>query len=352
LGDAQYRYAGIVALDQWGNAIFETPAAGRAAQQKLLLSRFGQATVEQMVLGYSTADYSGATHHNAQVDTIYRVANTTGVDLRGKTIGTLSARELDALCDGINRFEGYRIGTTRVLSGPALHSTAVATASTPHPDAPMHPSAPPMRAAATHHDAPLRQGDQGPAVRALQAALNRLDVTDARGHRLVEDGHFGRHTREAVVRFQHAHGLPEPGIAGPRTAQALRREQSALVSAPRHPDHALYARVLELVHVAEVGRGISPGAHSENLAGALTVAARRAGISHVDRVEFNRDGALVRAVQASPLGDVPWLNRTTGALATGDAVRQSVHASSGQLAQVQPPAMQPRPQPPQQARVL
>ena len=125
---ARRTYSGVVALDQWGNAVFESPEAGRIAQTKLLRSRFGAQTVEQMVQGYSTADYSGATHHAEQVRAIYRTADAAGSDLRGKTIAAMNRRELAALADGIGHFEGFRAGAVRVLAGPALQAQRLATA--------------------------------------------------------------------------------------------------------------------------------------------------------------------------------------------------------------------------------
>lgn len=47
LSDAQRRYDGIVALDQWGNAIFEDINAGRMAKIQLLANRFGEMNVHQ-----------------------------------------------------------------------------------------------------------------------------------------------------------------------------------------------------------------------------------------------------------------------------------------------------------------
>jgi hypothetical protein len=378
LAVAQARYNGIVDLDQWGNAVFETPQAGRAAQIQLLRSRFGHQTVEQMVQGYSTTDYSGATHHAQQAAAIHRVAQAAGSDLHGKAIGALTRRELDALADGIGHFEGFKIGEVRVLSRPTLQAARDGLPGTPaglrvhgaagyaprgHADvAPVvgpHATAragdvprPATRdprahghearhvaagngrngdAQAPHLHASLHPGAHGARVRELQAALNRLGYGDAQGHRLLEDGHYGHHTRDAVVAFQAAHALPSAGVAGPRTQAALRHADAQLVNSPVHPDHRLFVRVLHQLRVAAVERGITPDLHDERIAGALLVQMRRDGIEHVDRVEINRDGSRLRAIWVSPLRDEPGLNRTSCAIDLHRAAEQSLRASSEQL---------------------
>ncbi|NBC31147.1 MAG: N-acetylmuramoyl-L-alanine amidase [Alphaproteobacteria bacterium] len=73
------------------------------------------------------------------------------------------------------------------------------------------PSAPP----ATGGGGVLKEGAKGPAVQALQRALN------ARGAKLTVDGHFGPNTKTAVINFQRSRGLSPDGIVGPKTKSAL-----------------------------------------------------------------------------------------------------------------------------------
>lgn len=115
---AQDRYQGVVGLDQWGNAVFESYEAGRAAKIQLLERKHSGRSVEEMLRSYSTADYSGNTNHRAQADFIYGEGHRQGVDLRGKTIGQMTEREKAALADGIRGFEGFKAGETRVIKGP------------------------------------------------------------------------------------------------------------------------------------------------------------------------------------------------------------------------------------------
>lgn len=115
LADAQKRYQGVVALDQWGNAVFESYEAGRAAKIQLLERKYGEKTVEELIRSYSTPDYSGKTNHRAQADHIFREGDRQGFNLRGKTISVMNADEIAALADGIKGFEGWRAGETRVI---------------------------------------------------------------------------------------------------------------------------------------------------------------------------------------------------------------------------------------------
>lgn len=361
LHDARRRYDGIIGLDQWGNAVFESPEAGRAAQLELLSHRFGPRTVEQMVQGYSTADYSGQTHHAAQAAMIHRTAQAQGQDLRGKTIGEMNQDELTALADGIARFEGYRVGqTATVPSAQIQHGTmrrenssrglpehlreqrlsaSDAAASRPapgHPRGAFHGAAPTAGESGPGRTTgpgirPLQQGMHGDQVRDLQHVLNLAGTRDTRGHQLQEDGRFGRHTREALLSYQASHGLPRTGVAAHLTRQSLQREGVPLVSDAAHPDNGRFRQVLDCVHQAEAQRGIPHGRHSECAAGALLAQMRRDGLERVDRVELNRDGSSIRAVQLHPTHDEPALNRRTAPLSTAVAANQSLQETTRHL---------------------
>lgn len=124
LAAAQGRYRGIVGLDQWGNAVFESYEAGRDAKIQLLTRRHGEKDVESMLRGYSVADYSGQTNYEAQAAFIYGEGDRQGVDLRSKRIGTMSRNELEALADGIRGFEGWFEGKTRQVSGAQAQPSA------------------------------------------------------------------------------------------------------------------------------------------------------------------------------------------------------------------------------------
>lgn len=61
----------------------------------------------------------------------------------------------------------------------------------------------------------LRLSDEGPEVRRLQFLLKEM------GYKLVVDGVFGNHTKEALTDFQKRHGLVADGVAGDKTWGAL-----------------------------------------------------------------------------------------------------------------------------------
>jgi murein L,D-transpeptidase YcbB/YkuD len=62
----------------------------------------------------------------------------------------------------------------------------------------------------------LKPGDSGAQVRALQRALKSLGYSVG-----TIDGQYGPATKTAVASFQHAEGLTEDGVFGPKTLNAL-----------------------------------------------------------------------------------------------------------------------------------
>ena len=108
LAAAQKAYgAAVVDLDQWGNAVFSTEEAGRAAQAQLLKKKHGEKTVEQMLPKYAISDYSGKANIPAYANGIHKAAEASGVNLRGKKIGEMSDVELNTLLDGMRKVEGF-----------------------------------------------------------------------------------------------------------------------------------------------------------------------------------------------------------------------------------------------------
>ena len=60
-----------------------------------------------------------------------------------------------------------------------------------------------------------RRGSRGDMVRRIQRVLSNV------GYPLIEDGHFGAITEEAVKAFQYERGLKDDGIVGPATLAAI-----------------------------------------------------------------------------------------------------------------------------------
>lgn len=130
LSDAQKRYKGIIALDQWGNAVFETMEAGAVAKAKLLKSQHGNKTYQQMLRGYAKSDYSGTTNYGAYEATIKKTASSMGVNLEGKTINQMTDAEFKALAQGMVNAEGVKKGQS-VVSGAAQAQGMVQQSATP-----------------------------------------------------------------------------------------------------------------------------------------------------------------------------------------------------------------------------
>ncbi|TBR14728.1 MAG: peptidoglycan-binding protein [Lysobacter sp.] len=177
----------------------------------------------------------------------------------------------------------------------------------------------------------LRFGEKGPAVERLQQRLADLGYRGADDRALRADGDFGSNTKFALQAFQREHGLQGLGVAGKWTERALGRAERALMSHTTHPQHALYAQVLDKVQAEERTRGQPTGHHSRRIAAALAVECLREGITRVDRVELNRDVSLVRGVQVSPIRDEPGLNRSTDGISVRQAVAQPLRESSEQM---------------------
>jgi hypothetical protein len=298
LENAQRTYDGIVDLDQWGNAVFESYEAGRKAQEQLVLRQHGSRTVDEMVTRYSTADYSGATHHESQLRTIYATAASEGFDLHGKTINDMTNDERHALLDGIARAESWKPGTT--APSPPLTDEQLTEV--------LHAN--PERAVAAHPHTNSninRQGDRGEAVGALQTDLAALGFTGRDGSPIQADQRFGPHTREALEAFQQTHGLRTDGVAGPATLSALaeaKAQAQTAAQAPvpdmldaRHPAHGIYVQAHSCVAKIDEEHGRVPGPHTQALAGGLTSAAAMAGFNRIDHVALSDDANRAYAIQ-------------------------------------------------------
>jgi N-acetyl-anhydromuramyl-L-alanine amidase AmpD len=68
----------------------------------------------------------------------------------------------------------------------------------------------------------VKLGSSGSDVALLQRKLNEL------GSKLTVDGDFGAKTHDAVIAFQHTHGLVTDGIVGPQTWAAIDAAVAAL----------------------------------------------------------------------------------------------------------------------------
>ncbi|MGO1069113.1 XVIPCD domain-containing protein [Lysobacter sp. CA199] len=153
-------------------------------------------------------------------------------------------------------------------------------------------------AVAAMADGVLERNEKGSDVRALQTALNKLGYTDAKGNPLGVDGDFGKHTEEAVRKFQEAHKLKVDGEAGPDTLGALKKAQSQpLLSDPKHPQNGMYEDALK--QLDKLGGFKSPE-DMRRTAATLTYEARVSGLDKIEHVVPNLSGTGYFAVKGEP----------------------------------------------------
>lgn len=188
-------------------------------------------------------------------------------------------------------------------------------------------------------------------VKKLQSELAALGYKDDQGRPLKADGDFGPYTHHAVERFQHDHHLEVDGIAGPMTLKALDQAQAKTaatdLTAPDNPDRALYEQAIIGVHVIDANMGRTPDQHSDQLAAAMVVAAKRAGMNRIDTVLLSDDGSRAFAVQGkldSPLKQIAHVQ-------TAEAVNTPMAQSAAAAAQIKLPEPAPTPHAPALSQV-
>ncbi|HEY9133694.1 MAG TPA: XVIPCD domain-containing protein [Dyella sp.] len=93
---------------------------------------------------------------------------------------------------------------------------------------------------------------------------------------------------------------------------------------PGHPDHALYQQARDAVHRLDAQQHRAPDRCSDNLAAALTVAARRDGLQQVDHAVLSDDAARTFAVQ----GDLNSPFKQLAEVQTAQAAHMSIAQSS------------------------
>jgi hypothetical protein len=106
------------------------------------------------------------------------------------------------------------LGAAGVFNG----SSKPAALSTPKVTVPTQttPVRTPKRSVRAMPTTTLKPGDTGAQVKALQRALKSLGYPVG-----TVDGQYGPATKTAVAAFQHAQGLTEDGVFGPKTLNAL-----------------------------------------------------------------------------------------------------------------------------------
>ncbi|MHB1057826.1 MAG: XVIPCD domain-containing protein [Rhodanobacter sp.] len=91
-----------------------------------------------------------------------------------------------------------------------------------------------------------------------------------------------------------------------------------------HPDHLLYQQTRNAVHRLDAEHHRTPDQHSDNLAAALVVAARRDGLNQVHHVALSDDASLTFAMQDKPQSPL----RLTTQVHTTQAANTPIEQSS------------------------
>jgi peptidoglycan hydrolase-like protein with peptidoglycan-binding domain len=203
---------------------------------------------------------------------------------------------------------GAEMGRYQKYADEITHAPKVAPSAqsaTQPAAAPAHVAAGPNHPA---HASVLKEGSRGAEVEALQNQLNKLGYTDAKGHALKADGHFGPATKAAVEAFQAKSHVDVDGVVGHTTHARLDREaaqhaqaapaaNAARLDQDTHPAHAMYRQALAGVERVDQQQGRSSDGMSKNLAGSLVVAAQREGMHTIDQVALSQDASKAFAVQ-------------------------------------------------------
>lgn len=283
-------------------------------------------------------------HPNARIDS---VLSHTVIERNPGLYGDGSGTVADAykvMGQQMARYASYADDIRHVTPGQANPAPIVAPPAAAHAT-PTHAAT--THAPATHAAAPrdvLKEGMHGDDVRALQQQLSRLGYPAAHAAALKPDGHFGPATKAAVEAFQRDHHLSPDGEMGPLTKHQIDNQlrqashapakqagqATTLLNHPAHPDHAVFQQAMTGVQKVDAQHGRPSDQHSENLAAALTTAARSQGMSRVDHVVMSDDGSRAFGVQ----GDLNSPFKQIAAVDVGHAVNTPVQQSTEALAQV------------------
>lgn len=170
-------------------------------------------------------------------------------------------------------------------------------------------------------DGVLKRGEDGAAVKHLQAQLSTLGYKRQDGQPFNATGHYGDNTVAAVAAFQKANGLPATGEADKATRQAIEVQwnqqrtaaqttpgdtapakptptpapvqsntASSSLASPQHPDHGLYKQALSNLEQLGPGGGFKSREQMEQAAAALAADAKATGLSRIDHVSRSSNG--------------------------------------------------------------
>lgn len=203
-------------------------------------------------------------------------------------------------------------------------------------------------------DGIFRVGESGERVRHLQALLAEEGYRGRDGRPVAQDGVYRLDMQPAVLAFQRDHGVPEtgdidratlalvpmparreidrpdhnemryrPGVPnmpdddGPpphRHPADMPRRGALLLDNPAHPNHAMFATLLDVAHARDRQMGREPDHISAQLAGGLVEEARSRGLETIGAARFTPDGTRVGMTDTVDM-DAPWARTAVGDVA-------------------------------------
>ncbi len=125
---------------------------------------------------------------------------------------------------------------------------------------------------------------------------------------------------------------------------------TARLDEPANPDHPLFTQARDAIHKLDEQHGRTPDQHSDNLAAALTAAAKRDGLNRIDHVVFSDDAASrTIAIEGKLDSPVRQLTSVSTAQGANTPIEQSSAAcqQAGQQRAAQAPQQPAQPQQPQ-----
>jgi putative chitinase len=155
-------------------------------------------------------------------------------------------------------------------------------------------------------------------------------LTKAHRHPVPEIKEESAAERDTINAIEHAQDLIEAGRRhghrphGPGHPPA----PAYPLNHASHPDHALFRQAQHAVHRLDAEHRREPDTRSDNLAAALTVAARHQGMHRIDHVALSADATHTYAVQ----GDIHSPHKQVAEVHTQQAIATPVEQSTQDLA--------------------
>lgn len=166
---------------------------------------------------------------------------------------------------------------------------------------------------------------QGPMPDSVTHALKQpetiRDASDGHAYTQGADGHW--RTPGMIYGTNEAKGNVRDELEATKSA-------AVMLNHAAHPDHALFRQAETHVHALDAKHGRTPDQGSENLAAALTVAAKQGGLRKIDTLALSDDGSQVFVADVI----IPKTLNNVASVDTVPAIQTPVEQSSQKIDQV------------------